>query len=331
MSSNICQIAVCSTDHRRSTDFYANILGLDHIFGTTSFRGELPETVQGMKNAASTTRWLVDDRKLFQLEVFQFESPTSKPLPTDHNITHEGYNRIIVAVKSIEATALLAKQAGYSVTRPEGEVSSISHAWMKDPDGVLIELVEMPELIKGQRNAQMIGVGITTLDLELSVEDMCEGFQFAPCEDLFEHAQYWSEGDELEKHQTLQLADMFLVVSQYRNTTPRPKDYQLADIGIMNFALMHANQSEFMRCYEHITGMGMKANSAPVLELLPNIGIVYNNDRQGFSVEMMYMNNNKYFGLFGFSRPSLLDRAMNFIAELKARLAYPGHVTRNKR
>ena len=328
MASHICQIAVCSTDHRRSTDFYASVLDMDHIFGTTSFRGVLPEMVQGMKNAASTTRWLIDDRKLFQLEVFQFETPTPKPLAADHNITHEGYNRIIVAVKSIEATAQLAEQAGYSVTRPDVEVPNVSHAWMKDPDGVLIELVEMPERIKGQRNAQMIGLGITTLNLELSVEDMREGFEFTPCEDLFEHALYWNEGDELEKHQTLQLADMFLVVSQYRNSTPRPKDYQLADIGIMNFALIHANQTEFMKCYERVVGMGMKPNCDPVLELLPGLGIVYNNDRQGFSVEMMYMN--KYLGLFGFSRPGLLDHVMNFIAELKAKFAYPRHIAHNK-
>jgi len=51
VSRRIGQVAVCVTDYRRSCNFYRQVLGLDHIFGTTSFRGEMAETIQGMPNA----------------------------------------------------------------------------------------------------------------------------------------------------------------------------------------------------------------------------------------------------------------------------------------
>jgi hypothetical protein len=78
-----------------------------------------------------------------------------------------------------------------------------------------------------------------------------------------------------------------------------------------------------MACYERTQGMGMQSNCAPVIVGPQSGGVVYNNDRQGFSVEMMFLSR-KYFGLYGFARPRLLDRALNFMAEMKARAVYRG-------
>jgi catechol 2,3-dioxygenase-like lactoylglutathione lyase family enzyme len=72
MNRRIGQIALVVSDQARSTEFYARVFGMDHIFGTSEFRGPELDKVHQMKNAASSTRWLIDDRELFQLEVFQY-------------------------------------------------------------------------------------------------------------------------------------------------------------------------------------------------------------------------------------------------------------------
>ena len=247
MNRRIGQIALVVSDQLRSTDFYSRVFGLDHIFGTTAFRGETADNIQGIKNVASSTRWLIDERELFQLEVFQFEHPRSRPLPADHCIRDAGYNRVIIAVKSLEETNMRVTAEGGTVTALlfGHSADDSPHSLIEDPDGVLLELVEAPELVPGERPARIVGLGLSTSDLATTVEDMCDGFGFTPCEDLFQHREFWQEDGLLEQDQTLQLDDMYLVVSQYRDSGARPAGRRLSDIGVMNFAICFPDQADF--------------------------------------------------------------------------------------
>ena len=134
---------------------------------------------------------------------------------------------------------------------PLPDQGSNLHAELKDPDGILLELVEAPELVPGERPARIVGLRMTSSDIATKIEDMCDGFGFSLFEDLFQHRTYWQEGG-LEWEQTLQLDDMYLVVSQYRNNRPRRSGHQLADIGIMNFAVWLPSQADFQSCYQRI-------------------------------------------------------------------------------
>jgi catechol 2,3-dioxygenase-like lactoylglutathione lyase family enzyme len=226
MNRRIGQIAVVVSDQKRSTDFYASVFGMDHIFGTAEFRGQQADQIQGRENVASSAQWLIDDRELFQLEVFQFEHPESRPLAHDHSLCDEGYNRVIIAVKSLQQVSDAAVSAGGSVVALLcGEEEHPTHALLKDPDGILLELVEDPDLVPGARPAKIIGLGISSQDLPNTVEDMCEGFGFTPCEDRFQHGVFWQENGRLERLQTLRLDDMYLVVSQYQDS--RSPDHHL--------------------------------------------------------------------------------------------------------
>jgi catechol 2,3-dioxygenase-like lactoylglutathione lyase family enzyme len=326
MKRHIGQVAVVVSDQKKSVDFYSEVLGMRHIFGTAEFRGPDLDKVQKMDRAASSTQWLIDDREMFQLEIFKFENPLSRPLPEEHNVTSEGYNRLIVAVKSLEKTSAAAQAAGGSMTALlcDEKSNNASHALIRDPDGILLELVEAPELIAGERTTKIVGMGITSQDLAMTVEDMCEGFGFKPCEDKFHHRRFWNQEDRLERMQTLQLDDMYLVVSEYRNSRPRPGDYRLGDIGIMNFAICFPDPEDFNACYEKTQSMGMKSNIDPVV-IEGSASVTYNNDRQGFSVEMIYMAR-KLWGLYGFSPPGIKDRLLNKILNWKAGRAYKKHL-----
>ncbi len=294
---------------------------MDHVFGTTSFRGELAAAVQGMPDAASTTQWLIDDRERFQLEVFEFEHPHPKLLQQNSSITDIGYNRLIFAVRTVAEVRQAANEFGCSVDlmTDSPDINRV-HARLVDPDGILVELIEWPEKVSGSRSAQLIGLGLTTADLDTSVEDMCEGFGFQMCSDVFEHSGCWSEQGRLQKHQTLQMGDMYVVASQYRDSRPRPSDHQLADIGIMNFAIFLRDQADFAACMNATQRLGMRPNCAP-LSVGNEASIVYNNDRQGFSVEMIFLAP-KLWGLYGFKHPSLADRVLNWLAERKAHFLY---------
>lgn len=326
VTRRIGQIAVVVSDHGRSCDFYARVFGLDHIFGTSAFRGEMAEKVQGLKNAASTTDWLIDDRERFQLEVFQYENPCSRPLAADRGISDVGYNRIIIAVESLAETSRKAAEAGASVDSLPcgGNSAGPLHALLSDPDGILLEIVEAPKLVAAQRPARIIGLGITSSDIDTTVDDMCAGFGFSACEDIFQHEAIWQQDGQLAQSQTLQLDDMYLVVSQYRNARLRPEDQRLSDIGVMNFAIFFPGQDDFQSCYETTRQMGMKSNCEPI-SFGQDASITYNNDRQGFSVEMIYLTP-KLWGLYGFARPKFRDRLINKLTEYKSRRDYKKHL-----
>ncbi|PLW68742.1 VOC family protein [Pseudohalioglobus lutimaris] len=330
MNRRIGQIAVVVSDQKRGTDFYTNVFGMDHIFGTAEFRGAQADQVQGMENVASSTQWLIDDRELFQLELFQFENPESRPLREDHKLTDEGYNRIIIAVKSLEQVSDIAMSAGGSVVALlyNEDPEHLTHALLKDPDGILLELVEDPDLVPGDRPAKIVGLGISSLNLPTTVEDMCDGFGFTPCEDRFQHKTFWQEGGKLERLQTLRLDDMYLVVSQYRDSRPRSPDYRLGDIGVMNFAICFPDVEDFDACFETTQKMGMQSNIEPIV-IKDTGAITYNNDRQGFSVEMIFMVK-KLWGLYGFAPPSLKDKMINKLLNWKAQRTYKKHIARDK-
>ena len=328
MNRRIGQIALVVSDQARSTAFYARAFGLEHVFGTSAFRRESAGTIQGIDNVASTTHWLIDDRELFQLEIFQFEHPRSRPLPEDHSICDDGYNRVIIAVKSLQETSERVTAAGGVINALlfGGQPDCADHALVRDPDGILLELVEAPELVPGERPARIIGLGITSPDLATTVEDMCEGFGFTPCEDRFRHGTFWQADGRLESEQTLQLDDMYLVVSQYRNSRARAADYRLADIGVMNFAICFLSQEDFADCYRRTQQIGMYSSGDP-FAIGEVASVTYNNDRQGFSVKMFYLAK-KLWGLYGFAHPRWQDRVTMKLMEWKSQRKHRKHIRR---
>ena len=322
----IAQIALVTSDRARSSAFYSDVFQLQYIFETSEFRGPGVDQMQGMDRVASSTSWLIDDRVGFQLEIFQFENPSSRPLPLDHCITAEGYNRLIIAVRSIDDVVDAALSRGASIqNRIDDENTEWErHLVLADPDGILIELIEAPVLLPSHRSSRIVGLGLTTLDMTTAVQDFCEGFGFHPCEDRFDPAALWQKNRTLERVQTLQLSDMCLVLSQYRDSRPRPVDYCLADIGIMNFAISFPHAEDFDNCFRKTSTMGMQPNAEPVI-VDGKASVVYQNDRQGFSVEMLYMDASLR-GLYGFALPSFKDKLVNKLLNWRSFWVYRRHV-----
>ena len=101
MTTNICQIALCVSDGAASLRFYEKLFGMRHVFGTRSFRGKHSDMIQGLTGVATRVDWLIDDRPMFQLELFQYESPPSAPLADGLDAHRVGYRRVIAQVDSL--------------------------------------------------------------------------------------------------------------------------------------------------------------------------------------------------------------------------------------
>jgi len=319
--TRIGQIAVVCSDIERTTAFYSRVFGWDEAFGTESFRGAGISEVQGMNNAAASARWLIDSRAGFQLEIFQYEHPQSRPLPDDSSVRDLGYNRMIIATRSLAGLAerLQALDSGLASAFAIDDADR-KRALGRDPDGILLEVVESPARVPDGDDAVLLGVGVTVNDLELFNEDLVEGFGFRHTGDVFGHLEHWDLDGALEKCHTLELGDMFVVASQYRDSRPRPRDYRLGDIGIMNFALLHPSLASLKAAYLHSCGLGMRSTSVPFI-VGEKAAVVYQNTREDISVEMLYVHS-RLWGLFGFSRATWRDHLLDTLATWKARRAY---------
>jgi len=310
------QIATVVKDRFATANFYATVFGWDHVFGVQSFMGEGISEVQQMKHAAACARWLIDSRPGFQVEIFEYSCPESRPLPKDACVSNQGYNRIIISTRSLSSTLGKLRQH-----YPQLEVQEQAGRFLvRDMDGILHEVFENPSLIPAADETVMVGVGITVDDADMLSEELQKGFDFKAADDIFEHGQHWQLDGRLEKHHTLQLGDMFVVASQYNDSRQRPADYKLGDIGIMNFAVIHPSMEEFKKAYLHTCSLGMRSNSVPTI--IPNKGAVtYQNTRSGANIEMQYLHTS-IWGLFGYSKPSWLDHLLEGIATWKARRGY---------
>jgi len=231
---------------------------------------------------------------------------------------------VIIAVKSLgQALVRLQKfQAGIPPRINHGAHPGIL---VKDPNGVVLEIMEAPEWVSGDSPSTIIGVGLTVADMATLKEDLCKGFNFLEVDNaLFDHDHNWPQGDPALEHKIFQLGDMFVVATQPPHPVRRDEDHCLADIGIMNFAVLFYNHEQFDTCLQSASQLGMQPNCEPMVEQ-GKASLTYNNTREGFSVEMIYLAE-KIWGLYGFRKPTWIDRLLTKILEWQAARNYRKHL-----
>ncbi|MFT5839045.1 MAG: hypothetical protein ACI9UT_001547 [Flavobacteriales bacterium] len=315
-TTTIAQIALCTSDFYRAIVFYEQVLGLDNCFGTVAFRGPMAEAIQQLPNPASKVRWFTDDSALFQLEIFEFEHPQPKPLSLNHSIRCEGYNHLIIATISLERIQQEMVMLGFLQpfeiieVKVEGKGDHARHGITTDPDGNKLQFVEQPDLINGERHAQLIGLGLTSAQFKSCVNDFTKYFPFKECDDLFDSRQLWSREGQLKNSKTLSLNNKYLVINEFDDSIPRSENYRLCDEGIMNFSVGYADFESFEQAVNETANAGM-SHSIPASQGLVSIGGTYCTSNTGLSVEMLFCLPEAY-GLWGFGAPTEQDRINNY-------------------
>ncbi len=328
----LSQIALSVSDLRRSQRWYRDVIGLEPGGGTNLFAGPLSSMVQGVPRAASTCWWLVDRQDLFQVELFEFRSPLVRPLPPDWRPCDVGYTTVSFWVDDLDAAVERARGAGSEpLTEPVGEPGE-RRVCLRDPDGVLVELMEDDPRSDAPRERPRADIGAVARAVTLSVPDLDGSRRFfadvlglAAAEGVElhrpEHEALWGLAGA-ERERVCLWADDFLVeLVAYSKPLgrPWPEGYRISDLGILNIAFGFRRRSEFDDAWRRCSAAGVEGNGPPLR--LGAWSVVYVNDDQGFSVELLHVEP-WYEGRLGF-RPRPTPRIAPFAGATPARRLRP--------
>ncbi|MEH6581888.1 MAG: SRPBCC family protein [Halioglobus sp.] len=325
----LCQIAMSVTDLPRTHAWYTGVFGFVPCSGTNAFKGYIAEKVQGVPGARSSCWWLGDGQEFFQLELFQFEQPRTRLLAHDWRPCDIGYSSLMLQVQQFDETiARLQVMGSEPLTAPQGEVGQ-RRVCVRDPEGVLLELFESDPVadrgiaVNPGVPVMTVGVTVSVPDLEASLNyfrDVLGLVEVADELHLPEHEALWGLAGAQSRRQVLRAGDALVELAQYTDPVGRPQaeDYRISDQGLLNIALGFRSKKVFKAVHKRCQDAGVKGNWRPL-----NMGawnVVYVNDDQGFSVELLQVQP-WYDGQMGFdarrSSPSLaVDGLRNLTVEL---------------
>lgn len=310
----LCQIAYSVTDLSRTHRWYRDTFGFVPAGGTRLFRGPIASRVQGLPGAASVCWWLVDRQEFFQLEMFEFESPPVRPLPPERRLCDIGYNMVGLHVADFDAAlARLASHRSQPLSAPVGAPGQ-RRVCVRDPEGVLLEVMEDDPCAAFRRPHERPEIPVSAVGVTLSVPDLARSRRFfvdtlgLPVLDELrlhgpEHEALWGLAGARRSALVLRAGDCLLELVQYHDPAgkPWPEGYRISDQGLLNIALGFRSKAAFDAAYARCIAAGYRGNWRPF-----NLGawtVVYVNDDQGFSVELLFVRH-WYEGPMGF-RPKL--------------------------
>ena len=296
----LCQIASSVANLRRTHRWYREVLGMVPAGGTNLFAGPLASLVQGVPRSASVCWWLLDRQDLLQLELFEFRSPLVRPLPADWRPCDIGYTRISFWVDDLDRAAERAGAAGTPpLTAPLGDAGR-RRVCVRDPDGVLCELME--EDPRGPRPrarprpqvpSVIRSVTLSVPDLERSRRTFGEILGLEEAEGLElhgpEHESLWGLDGATRRSATLWADDIAVELVQYADPPgrPWPPGYRISDQGLLNIAFGFRDRGEFDDALRRCREAGLVANGPPLR--LGAWSVAYVNDGDGFSIELLHV------------------------------------------
>jgi short-subunit dehydrogenase/catechol 2,3-dioxygenase-like lactoylglutathione lyase family enzyme len=296
----LSQIALSTSDVRRSQRWYRDVLGLEPAGGTNLFAGPLSSMVQGVPRSASTCWWLVDRQDHFQVELFEFRSPLVRALPDDWRPCDVGYSTMSFAVADLDATMERARTAGSpTVTEPIGAVGQ-RRVCLRGPDGVLVELLEDDPRAPTERPRPRPEIPAVARSVTLSVPDLEPTRRFfadvlglTVADDLElhrgEHEALWGLDGAQSERLCLWADDFVVELASYSAPTPKPwpDGYRISDLGLLNIAFGFRDRAGFEAAVRRCRQAGFEGNGPPLR--LGAWSVIYVNDDQGFSVELLHV------------------------------------------
>lgn len=298
--AHLNQIAMSVTDLRRTHAWYRRIFGFVAAGGTSAFKGYLAEKVQGVKGAASTCWWLLDRQDYFQLELFEFERPEVRALASDWRLCDIGYGMVGMVCDDFDGVLQrLEEQGTATLTAVMGE-SGERRVCVRDPEGVLLELLEADPLANQAVVTARGNVPVTVRSITVSVADLQKSREFfvdvlglMVVQDFnlhsSEHEQLWGLTGARREQLLLRADGVLVELVQYLDPVGRPQaeDYRISDQGLLNIALGFRCYREFSNVHKRCLAAGIKGNWRALP--LGAWSVVYVNDEQGFSVELLHV------------------------------------------
>ncbi len=308
MSQQLEQIAFSVVDLRRTEHWFREAFGFVPAGGTNSFRGWGARHVQGLPGAASTCWWLVDRSEHVQIELFQFETPLARLMPSDYRPCDVGYARVGLWVQDFDATVERLVQLGTPpLTAPLGTAGE-RRTCVRNPEGVYVEVME-DDPLRGRTRDARPRCGVAARSVTLSVPDLEKSKRyFMGALGLVEstaalrrpgHEVLWGLPGSKSRSVVLDAGNVLIELVQYLDPVgkPWPDGHRISDQGILNIAFGYRRMSDMMDAYRRSRAAGARPNGFPLH--LVNWGVVYVNDEQRFSVELLWVNP-RWDGRMGF-------------------------------
>lgn len=265
--------------------------------GRNVFFGKLTERVQAVPSPLLLARWVLDRQGFFQVEVFQYRTPPSRPRRLDWTPADWGYSTVGVHVRDFDrALERLAALGSLPYTEPIGPPGD-RRACVPDPEGNLVELLEhepleelAPPLERPDLGATVRIVTVSVPDVEAFCDRAERGFGLVRERlDLHgpEHERLWGLDGAERRSAVLRGGGVALEVVQYERPHGRrwPEGYRLSDLGYMNVAVGFRDTGEFERRFARARDAGWSPHGKPL-----EVGIfrvMYLDDADGFDVEML--------------------------------------------
>jgi catechol 2,3-dioxygenase-like lactoylglutathione lyase family enzyme len=300
MSTRPCapinQVCTVARDGARTARWYTEGLGMLPA-GHNVFFGKLTERVQAVPDPLLHAFWALDRQGFFQVEIFQYRKPRSRPRPLDWSPADWGYSMTGLHVRDFDqALDRLAVLGSLPYTDPVGPAGD-RRVCVPDPDGNLVELLERDPLEPVAPTLERPDLGATVRFLTVSVPDLeafCERAERGlglVREDLQlhapEHARLWGLEGAKRRSAVLRGGGVALEVVQYERPEgrPWPDGYRLSDLGYMNFAVGFRDTGDFDRSFAQAQASGWTPHGKPL-----EVGVfkvMYVDDADGFDVEML--------------------------------------------
>ncbi len=141
MLQALSHIGICVSDIDRSVRFYRDALGFTYV-SDLEVAGEPSDTLLRLKDVKLKAVYL--ERDGCRIELLHYASPARKPAARAREMNDLGFTHLSFRVSDFEATLAALRKAGATVLEetivriPGGDSLA---AFLTDPDGVLIELV----------------------------------------------------------------------------------------------------------------------------------------------------------------------------------------------
>ena len=298
--TNLAQVALSVVDLPATERWFREGLGFWPAGGSRRMmRGPLASRVQGLPRVASTCWWMVDRNDFFQLEMFQFERPLARLMPHDFTPRDVGYARIGVWVADFDQTLTrLARLSSLPLGDPIGNAGA-RRACVRNPDGVYVEIMEDDPLagigLASSRSACPVAVRSVTVsvpDLGRSEAFFVRGLGLERADAALrapEHEALWGLAGARTRSSVFAAGSALVELVQYLDPIGRPRrpGYRISDQGILNIAFGARSRRDHGKLYGRARAAGARPNCRPIH--LAGAGVVYVNDPDRFSVELLWM------------------------------------------
>jgi len=136
--------AISTGDLDRLIKFYRDLLGFEIESEFSWDKGaDMADTIIGLKNSAAKAAMLsLGD---FRLELFQFSSPQPKLSNTNRPVCDHGLTHLAFMVDDLDAEYERLVSSGMVFHCPPQYLGTTKVTYGRDPDGNVVELMEMAE------------------------------------------------------------------------------------------------------------------------------------------------------------------------------------------